>query len=181
MTVEGFALLEAMDGYGLALDLSHMDEQAVLQALDFYPGTILATHANAAALLKGAETNRHLRDHVIAGIVERGGVIGVIPYNAFLLVGWQTSDGRDSVNLERVAAQIDHICQIAGDADHVGLGSDFDGGFGWQSVPGEIDTVADLQKLVPLLGDWGYTPDQIARIMGENWQRILNSFLPETV
>ncbi|MBK8617424.1 MAG: membrane dipeptidase [Anaerolineales bacterium] len=56
-----------------------------------------------------------------------------------------------------VADHIDHICQIAGDALHAGIGSDLDGGFGLQSIPPEIDTVADLQNLVSLLQTRGYS------------------------
>jgi len=181
LTPEGYELLEGMAAHGFVLDISHMDEKAVLQALDGYPGTLIASHANASALLKGLESNRFLSDRVILGLLERDGVIGVVPYNRFLLPGWSPSDGRQAVTLEHVVAHIDHICQLAGDAAHAGIGSDFDGGFGWQSVPSEIDTVADLQQLVPLLVQKGYTEEDIAAIMGKNWLRILNDNLPESV
>jgi len=65
------------------------------------------------------------------------------------------------------------------DARHAGLGTDFDGGFGMQVVPAEIDTIADLQKLVPLLADKGYNPDDITAILGGNWLRHLLYLLPE--
>ncbi|HBX68115.1 MAG TPA: peptidase M19 [Chloroflexi bacterium] len=181
LTPEGFQLLEGMASYGFALDLSHMDEKAVWQALDRYPGTIIASHANASALLKGLDSNRFLSDQVIEGLLERQGIIGVVPFNRFLLPGWTAKDGRHLVTLEHVVAQIDHICQLAGDALHVGLGSDFDGGFGIQSVPEEIDTIADLQKLVPLLAQKGYTETDIAAILGQNWLRVLQNILPESV
>ena len=80
-----------------------------------------------------------------------------------------------------LVAQIDHICQMAGDAQHVGIGSDFDGGFGLQSVPAEIDTIADLQKIVPLLAQKGYTEAHIAAIMGQNWLSILKEDLPASI
>jgi membrane dipeptidase len=67
---------------------------------------------------------------------------------------------------------------MAGDANHVGIGTDFDGGFGLQSVPREIDTIADLQKLVPLLGEKGYTDNDIRAIMGNNWLSLLKNTLP---
>jgi membrane dipeptidase len=62
---------------------------------------------------------------------------------------------------------------MAGDAHHVGLGSDFDGGFGLQSVPAEVDTIADLQKLTPLLAEKGYASQDIAAILGLNWITLL--------
>jgi len=179
VTSEGFALFDAMAGLGFTLDISHMDEQAVLQALDTFPGRIIASHANALALLKGYEGNRQLSDRVIHGLLERDGLIGVVPLNSFLMAGWKRSDPRELVSLQHVIAQIDYICQIAGDADHVGLGSDFDGGFGVQSVPIEINTIADLQKLVPLLAEKGYSETDIAKILGENWMSFLQESLPE--
>ena len=181
LTSEGFALLESMAGFGFTLDLSHMDEAAALQALDVYPGAIVASHANARALLKGTESNRHLTDRVIAGLLERDGVIGVVLINHFLQVGWKNGDSREVVPLEKVAAQIDYICQMAGDARHVGLGSDFDGGFGVQSVPAGIDSIADLQKLAPLLAERGYSDQDIASVFGRNWIALLQRTLPETV
>ena len=180
LTQEGVALLEGMADLGFALDLSHMDEQAVLGALDVYPGTLAATHANAQSLLKGFESNRFLSDRVIHGIIERNGVIGVVPFNRFLQAGWQASEGRKAVSITQVVAQIDHICQLAGNAQHAGLGSDFDGGFGWQSVPHEIDTVADLPKVAPLLSEKGYNDSDIAAILGQNWLDRLAHVLPET-
>ena len=147
LTPAGVALLEVIGQLGFGLDLSHMDEQAVLQALDIYPGALLASHSNALALVKDYSSNRHLSDRVIDGILERDGIIGIVPFNQFLKPGWKIGDRRDEVSLDWVVAQIDYICQKAGDARHVGLGTDFDGGYGLQSVPAGIDSIADLSKL----------------------------------
>jgi membrane dipeptidase len=179
LTREGFALLEGMSSFGFFLDLSHMDEEAVFQALDIYPGRIIASHANAKALLRGTESNRNLSNRVIQGILERDGVIGVVPFNRFLIEGWKPSDGREVVSLKHLATHIDHICQIAGDARHVGIGSDFDGGFGVQQTPFEIDTIADLQKLIPLLAEKGYTEADIEAVLSRNWLTLLQNSLPE--
>lgn len=181
LTKEGYALLDVMADLGFCLDLSHMDEKAALQALDHFPGNLMATHANAKALLKGTESNRHLSDPVILSIIERQGVIGVVPYNNFLRVGWKRGHARQLVPLQIVADQIDYICQLAGDARHAGIGSDFDGGFGLQSVPEGIDTIADLQKLSSLLANKGYQSTEIAAVMGGNWANFLKRALPETV
>ena len=97
MTAEGYELLESMAETGFSLDLSHMDEKAALQALDFYPGQIIASHGNALALLNGSESNRHLTDRVIHGILERDGMIGLVPFNAFLKAGWKRGDRREEV------------------------------------------------------------------------------------
>jgi len=179
LTVDGRRLLATMADLGFTLDLSHMDEQAVLEALDTYPGQLVATHANCLALMPEYEFNRLLSDRAIYGILERDGIIGVVPFNTFLKDGWLIGKSdREEVSLEKLVDHIDHICQLAGDARHVGIGSDFDGGFGWQSTPREIDTIADLQKLVPLLSSRGYSEGDVAAILGENWINQLNRSLP---
>lgn len=179
LTMDGYALLEGMAEFGFTLDLSHMDEKAALQALDTYPGSIIASHANALRLLKGSDSNRHLTDKVIMGILERDGMIGVVPFNNFLKPGWKDAGGRSAVTLDYFIAQIDTICQMAGNASHVGIGSDFDGGLGVQSVPIELDTIADLRKIIPILSQKGYTEAEISAILSGNWRIHLQKTLPE--
>jgi membrane dipeptidase len=183
LTKDGFLLLEGMAEFGFILDLSHMDEPAALEALDTYPGRILVSHANAKVLLKGTDSNRHLSDRVIRGLIERDAVIGIVPMNPFLRAGWERKLGnrREEVTLERVANQIDYICQMAGDPLHAGLGSDFDGGFGLQSAPMDVDDIADLHKLIPLLESYGYSEVDIRAILGGNWLTLLGQALPKTV
>jgi membrane dipeptidase len=107
-------------------------------------------------------------------------VIGVIPFCRFLNYGWKPIDGRDGLTLATLSNHIDHICQIAGDASHAGIGSDFDGGFGKDSAPADVDSIADLQELVPILVARGYTEEDIIAILGGNWLRHLQENLPHT-
>ena len=179
LTPDGRKLLAAMAEHGFTLDLSHIDEPAVLESLDIYPGHIVVTHANCLALMPEYESNRLLSDRVIHGIFERDGIIGVVPFNTFLKDGWVVGkSNRDEVSLKHLVDHIDHICQLAGDARHVGLGSDFDGGFGLQSTPKEFDTIADFQKLVPLLLSRGYSEEDAAAVLGGNWINQLHRSLP---
>jgi membrane dipeptidase len=180
LTDDGLRLLRAMAEHGFVLDLSHMDERSASQALDVYDGPVVATHVNCLALLPNFPTNRHYADDLLRRIVERDGIVGSIPANTFLKSGWSRANGsqREEVPLDTYVAHIDHVCQLAGDSLHAGIGSDFDGGFGVQSVPPEIDTVADLQKIGPLLEDRGYSAGDIANILGLNWLRLLQRSLP---
>ena len=57
------------------------------------------------------------------------------------------------------------------------FGSDADGGLGWQHVPAEIDSIADLQKIAPLLEERGYSQADIESIFYKNWIRMLKSIL----
>ncbi|UCD99885.1 MAG: membrane dipeptidase [Chloroflexota bacterium] len=180
LTAQGYALLEGMAQFGFVLDLTHMDEEAVLQALDIYPRSIVATHSNPHALLKNADLNRFLSDRVLQGLIDRQGVVGIPPYNKFLRWEWTSNEGREAISLELVVDHIDYICQMAGNAKHVGIGTDFDGGFGYQSVPHEINSIADLQKIIPLLEKRGYTESDISAIMSENWLSLLKENLPKS-
>jgi membrane dipeptidase len=180
LTPEGRELIAAMADFNFILDLSHMDEAAAHESLDRYEGPVMATHANCAALLKGSETNRHLPDPIIEGLIERDGVIGLVPFNTFLKVGWLRKNGsrREEVSLDTLIAHIDHICQIAGDSLHTGIGSDFDGGFGLQSIPPELDSIADLQLIATGLKARGYRETDVENILGGNWLRFLRRSLP---
>lgn len=180
LTDDGRQLLKAMAGFGFVLDLSHMDEMAALEALDLYDGPIVATHVNCLALLPEFATNRHFSDTALRRIIERGGIIGNMPVNAFLKTGWSNKKGssRDEVPLSTFIAHIDHVCQLAGDSLHSAIGTDFDGGFGVQSVPPEIDTIADVQKVAGLLEERGYAPEDAENVFNSNWLKLLSAALP---
>ena len=176
-TNEGYNLLDEMAKLGYILDISHMSEKSVLEALDYYDGDIIASHANAKSLINNVSGERHLTDEAIVSLAERGGVIGVIPYNKFLYSDWAPTMDRQCVTIEMVADHIDHICQITGSDIHVGIGTDFDGGFGYPEVPIEINTISDLQKIAQVLDKRGFTNDSIRNIMGYNWvNRLIRSF-----
>ena len=181
LTDEGRVLLKAMADFPFLLDLSHMDEPAALESLDRYGGPVIATHGNCLALLPGVDTNRQFSDRVIRGVIQRGGVVGAVPFNVFLKAGWSLTSGsrREEISLSVLADHIDHICQLAGNVNHAGIGSDFDGGFGLQSVPHEMDTIADLHKLSDFLTPRGYSDSDIEAILGGNWIRCLRESLPK--
>ncbi len=102
-----------------------MDHESALQSLDHYPGQVIASHANAEALIRDIPINRHLKDATIHQLVERDGVMGIVPLNGFLDWGWQDRGGRANMSLELVVDQIDYVCQLAGDSRHVALGNRF--------------------------------------------------------
>lgn len=170
LTKEGNHLLEVMADLGFILDLTHMSEKATIESLERYEGIVVATHTNCRTLVPG---QRQFSDTQIRLLGERDGVMGTVLYNPFLLKGWRKSDRKEAVTLEHVVAHIDHICQILGNAHHVGIGSDLDGGFGAEAIPAELDTIADLPKIAGKLKERGYEPDDIENIMGGNWLRIL--------
>ncbi|MEW6569005.1 MAG: membrane dipeptidase, partial [Chloroflexota bacterium] len=180
LTADGHALLETMAELGMMLDLTHMDEAAALEALDRYPGVLLASHSTSATLGYSTYDNRHLPDAAIRHLAGRGGVIGILPYNRFLRKGWTRGDPRQTVTLNDVVTHIDHVCQLVGDAAHVGIGSDFDGGFGLDCLPVGLDSIADLRFIGEALAAHSFGRADVEAILGGNWLRLLRQALPES-
>ena len=174
LTAQGRELLAAMGRLGMALDLSHMSEEACLEALATYTGPIMASHANPQRMVP---IPRLLSDRVIAGVAQRDGVIGVMPVNWALVPNWRQR-AREEITVDLVAEAIDIVCQIAGDTRHVGLGTDFDGGQGAECAPIGIETVADLPQIADVLERHGYQANDVAAILHGNWLRVLRQALP---
>ena len=120
--------------------------------------------------------NRQFSDDQIKELVNRGAVIGGVLDTWMMVPGWQkgvsTPRGMNA-GLEVLIDHMDHICQLAGNANHIGIGSDLDGAFGKEQSPHEIETVADLQKLPALLSKRGYSEKDIENVMHGNWLRFL--------
>jgi membrane dipeptidase len=167
LTEAGRELLREMEQVGMVLDLTHLSEPAFWEALDAYDGPVLASHNNCRALVPG---DRQFSDAQVRAIVEREGVIGVALDAWMLYPGWVKGKTSPSVvSLDAVAAQIDHVCQLAGDAQHAAIGSDLDGGYGTEQCPHGLDTIADLQQIPDLLARRGYAQAQVEAIMHGNW------------
>lgn len=175
LTKLGFELLNIMADFKAILDLSHLAEEACLQALDYYDGTIIASHSNPRTF---RNTDRHLTDTMIRKLAERDGVMGIVVYNRFLSDEWASGDPKSKIPLSRVIDAIDYVCQLTGDATHVGIGTDFDGGFGQESIPEDLDTVTDLLKIGEALTARGYSPADVEAVMGGNMIRKLRQALP---
>jgi membrane dipeptidase len=175
LTPLGLELLSAMAEVNMVLDLSHMSRQAYLQAIAEYPGTVIASHSNPHPFLP---TDRGLDDTMLNLLADRDGVVGIMPYNRYLIPGWVRGNPRDLVSLDTVAQAVDYVVQLTGSSQHVGIGSDFDGGFGLESIPEGMDSIADLVMLAETLDRWGYSQSDIDAVMYGNWLRILKNTLP---
>lgn len=171
LTDLGRDLLAEMAALGMLLDVAHMSEQAFWSSLDVWQRPVAYTHGIPRRFL---DSERALSDEQIAALVARDGVVGVSPFDYFF--GRQRIRANE-VTLDDVANAVDHVCQIAGDCDHVALGSDADGGFGAETSP--LDTVADLPLIGAVLAGRGYTSDDVSAVLSGNWLRLLRSVLPE--
>jgi membrane dipeptidase len=173
MGKEGRALLREMERLNMILDATHLCDDSFWEALDHFNGPIWASHSNVRALVPH---NRQFDDQQIKTLIERGAVIGGA-LDAWMMVpdwvrGRSTPEGMHC-NLEKVVDHMDHICQLAGNALHIGVGSDLDGAFGKEQCPYDLETIADLQKLKNILSKRGYSEEDINNIMHGNWLRFL--------
>lgn len=170
---KGRALLKKMDELGIILDATHLCDQSFREALDAFQGPVWASHNNCRTLVPH---NRQFSDEQIRELIRRDAVIGAA-FDAWMLKpGWErgvSTPQSAGVSLETVVDHIDHICQIAGNACHVGIGSDLDGAFGTEQCPADLDTIAGLQKLPAVLQKRGYAEADIEGIMSGNWIRFL--------
>ena len=170
---KGRELIKKIEALGLILDVTHLSDTCFWEALDSYSGPLWASHNNCRALV---DHNRQFSDEQIKEIINRKGVIGVALDAWMMVPNWQrgvsTPEGM-GVSLEQALDNIDHICQLAGNCEHVGIGTDLDGAFGKEQSPMDLDTIADLQKLPQMLKKRGYSDQDITRILSENFLSFL--------
>jgi membrane dipeptidase len=187
LTPQAKPLLQAMQQLGMILDLTHLADESFWQALAIFDGPVLASHQNCRALVPG---ERQFSDEQLRALIERGGVIGSSMDTWMLYsdgqLDWAKAGiterrelfARQAVTLAHVADHIDHVCQLAGNADHAAIGGDTDGQGGVEGAPAEVDTVADYQQLAAILAGRGYDQAAIAQIMFGNWLRFYTQWLP---
>jgi len=175
---KGKKLLKEINRLGMILDATHLCDQSFWETMNVFSGPIWASHNNCRALI---DHNRQFSDEQIKELISREAVIGVA-LDAWMMVpnwvrGKSTPKGM-GVSLAQMLDNIDHICQLAGNADHVGIGTDLDGGFGTEQCPSDIDTIADLQKVPVLLRQRGYADKDVNQIMHGNFIGFLRRNLP---
>ncbi|MEX8548086.1 MAG: dipeptidase [Mucilaginibacter sp.] len=175
MGSKGHELLRHMEKLNIILDATHLCDDSFWEALNHFNGAVWASHNNCRALVNH---NRQYSDEQIKALIERGAVIGGAMDAWMLIPNWERgkSDPKNSnCNLDTVIDHIDHICQLAGNCLHVGIGSDLDGAFGREQCPYDLETIADLQKLDGLLALRGYSSTDIENILHGNWIRFLKN------
>jgi membrane dipeptidase len=174
----GRQLLAEMDRLGLILDVTHLSDECFWEALESFSGPVWASHHNCRALVPH---QRQLSDDQIRALLERDAVIGAAMDGWMIVPGWvqgETTTESCDLRLEKLVEHIDHVCQIAGNALHTGLGSDLDGGFGGEQTPSELETIADVGRLSDLLRTRGWSAEDITHFAHDNFLRLLRRALP---
>ena len=179
LTTSGRELLREMQRLNVVLDVTHLTDDAFWEALDCFDGPIWASHSNCRALVPD---QRQLTDEQIRELISRGAVIGAA-FDAWMLhpdwIRGMTWPSEAGVTIATVVDHIDHVCQIAGNARHSGIGSDLDGGYGRDQCPADLNTIADLERVAELLAQRGYSPEDLDAIMYGNWIRKLREIWRE--
>ena len=147
----GREVIRKMNRLGMMVDVSHAADSTIEQAIEFSSQPIIATHTSAKAL---CDHPRNMSDELIVKLAQSGGRIHVCLYNYFL-----AKDGRADINM--ICDHIDHMVKLVG-SEHVGVGSDFDGGGG---VLGCNDS-SELINITMELIRRGYSDDDVKNIMG---------------
>ena len=173
LTKAGMELIREMDNLKMILDVTHLTDEAFQQVITLYKGPLWASHHNCRSLVNH---QRQLTDDQIKVLIERDAVIGGVLDTWMLTNGWirGKSDAKEeSVSLEKLIDHYDHICQLAGNSNHIAIGSDLDGMFGKEQSPYDLETIADLQNLSGLLLKRGYSQTDTENIFHGNWLRFL--------
>lgn len=154
----GKEVVQEMNRLGIVVDVSHASDETIRDVLKCSKAPIIASHSSCRALCPHP---RNLSDELMLQIAEKGGVIQICMYHGFLKD--ETASVLDFVN------HIDYAVKVVGE-DHVGIGTDFDGGGG---VIGCRHSSDMLNVTIELLRK-GYTRSQLQKIWGGNLLRIMN-------
>jgi len=175
---KGKSLLKKIESLKLILDATHLCDQSFWETMSHYNGPVWASHSNCR---KWVPNERQFDDAQIKELISREAVIGMAFDAWMMLPNWEhgrTQPKSSGLVLETIVDHIDHICQLAGNSDHVMIGSDLDGGFGNEQCPSDLDTIADLQKLDSILRKRGYTNQDISKLFSNNGLNFLRRYLP---
>ena len=171
----GKALVKEMERLNIILDATHLCDESFWEALDHFHGHVWASHNNCRALV---EHNRQFSDDQINELISRGAVIGGVMDTWMMVPNWiknVSTPQAMNCTLDKLIDHMDHICQLAGNALHIGIGSDLDGAFGKEQSPADLETIADIGKIPALLSKRGYTQTDIENVMHGNWLRFLRN------
>lgn len=170
---KGKELVKKIEELNLILDVTHLSDTSFWETIEIYNGNLWASHNNCR---KFVNHNRQFSDDQIKEIIRRDGVIGV-PLDAWMMVpNWirgKSTPETMGVTLNQMIENIDHICQLSGNSNHVGIGTDLDGAFGIEQTPTDIDTIADLQKVPLMLKKIGFSESDVEKVMNQNFINFL--------
>jgi membrane dipeptidase len=167
LTRFGVQLIEEMNQLGMLVDVSHISERGFYDTLEVSRRPVIASHSCCAAL---CDHPRNMTDDQIRALAQHGGVLGITFVPGFIDPRWTPAMWPERPSVEQLLDHIDHAVEVGG-IDHVGIGSDFDGG---GSV---LPDAAEYPRLTAGLAARGYSAAALRKILGENHLRVLRQAL----
>ena len=167
LTRFGASLVDAMNQLGMLVDVSHISERGFYDTLEVSRRPLIASHSCCAAL---CDHPRNLTDDQIRALAQNGGVIGITFVPGFVDPDWTPASWPARPSLERFLDHVDHAVEVGG-IDHVGIGSDFDGG------GAVLEDASGYPRITAGLAAQGYSAAAIRKILGENHLRVLRQAL----
>jgi membrane dipeptidase len=181
LTPFGKDVVREMNRLGMMVDISHVADKTFWDALETSQAPLIASHSSARSV---TNVPRNMTDEMIKALAQKGGVIQINIYCAF--ISQKAADAAHAANfnaasaaapapetiratLDDVVAHIDHVRQVAG-VDAIGLGTDFDG---ITCAPVGLDDVSMFPNLTRALLEKGYSPADIKKIYGGNTLRLM--------
>jgi len=173
LTDFGKDVVRELNRLGVMVDISHVADKTFWDALETSKAPLVASHSSMRAISGHA---RNMTDDMVRALGAKGGVV-MINYS----VGFLSNERFEAqqrnvpvaelprVSWEKIIEHIDHAVKLVG-ADHVGLGSDFDG----TTVPDGMEDVSKLPKITAALLAKGYSEQDVKNILGENILRLLD-------
>ncbi len=199
LTNQGRNLLLRMDELGMILDISHLSDSAVFEALSIFKGAVMASHSNARNACnclsampdpswgRGIRQKdegtvslcyRSLPDDIIKAVTQRHGFIGGVLFSPFILDTADRENIKNQVCLKDYVRHFEYIKRLSGSSSFSGIGSDFDGGLGVLDIPSELLGYQDLPLIYDALICSGFSHEEAIGITGRNLYDFLLRFLP---
>ena len=163
LTAFGRKVVKEMNKVGMMIDVSHVSEGTFWDVIKYSKDPIFASHSSVKAL---CDHDRNLTDDQLRALAKNGGVIQICIYDGYL------NNDAKAASIDDIVKHIDHAVKVAG-IDHVGIGSDFDGGGGVLGCKGDNDMINITVKLI----EKGYSEEDIRKIWGGNFFRVMNQVI----
>lgn len=169
LTEDGKTLVRKALGMGVAIDCAHLSRKGFYDLLSLMDGKpLINTHACCAHFV---DIERNLTNDQLVKLADTGGVVGITFVPDFLSSTKKVSE----VSSADVFRHLEHAVELIG-IDHVAIGGDFDG---VRYLPNDLGNPIEVSNLVQRMMDAGWSHDDIAKVTGGNWRRVLGQLLPE--